>query len=106
MDRRRGGGLLGFLLRLLAIERGELGALLGHLVEQKLALGRDQRRVGAGRRHEVGRRIVAAGQRRAQPRDVELLGQRGRCADDRAPPRSMVGSSSISTSPALTACPS
>ena len=75
MDGGRGRGLLGFLLRLLAGERGDLGAVLGHLVEQKLTLGADQRWVCIGGRREVGHRIVPAGERRAQPRDVELLGE-------------------------------
>jgi hypothetical protein len=75
MDGGRAGGLLGLLLRLLAGERGNLGAVLGHLVEQKLALGADQRWVRIGGRREVGQRIVAAGERRAQPRDVELFGE-------------------------------
>ena len=66
--------LLGLLLRLLAVERGDLGAVLGHLVEQELTLRRDQRRICVGGRREVGRRIVAAGKCRAQPRDIELLG--------------------------------
>ena len=75
VDRRRGGGLLGLLLRLLTGECGDLGAMLGHLVQQKLALGADQFRVCVGGRHEIGRGIVAAGERRAQSRDVEPLGE-------------------------------
>jgi hypothetical protein len=47
--------------------------VLGHLVEQKLTLGADQRWVCIGGRRKVGDRIVAAGKCRAQPRDVELL---------------------------------
>ena len=39
MDGGRGRGLLGFLLRLLAGERGDLGAVLGHLVEQEAGAG-------------------------------------------------------------------
>ena len=31
-------------------ERGDLGAVLGHLVEQELALGGDQTRIGVGGR--------------------------------------------------------
>jgi len=98
-------GALGFLLRLLAGERGDLGAVLRHLIEQKRALGADQYRVCFGRRREVGRRIVPARQRRAQPHDVELLGQKVVAQWSRSAAFT-VGSSSISTSPALTACPS
>ena len=75
MDGGRGRGLLGFLLRLLTGECGDLGAVLGHLVEQKLTLGADQCRVCIGGRREVGHRIVPGGECRAQPRDVELLGE-------------------------------
>jgi len=39
VDGGRGGGALGFLWRLLAGERGDLGAVLRHLIEQKRALG-------------------------------------------------------------------
>jgi len=65
---------LRFFLRFLAIERGDLRAMLDDLVDQQPTLSRDERRVGAGGRREVGHGIVAAGQRRAQPRDVDLLG--------------------------------
>ena len=75
MDGSRGRGLLGFLLRLLTGECSDFGAVLGHLVEQKLTLGADQCWVGIGGRREVGHRIVPAGECRAQPRDVELLGE-------------------------------
>ena len=56
-------------------ECGNLGAMLGHLVEQQLTLGRDQFGVGIGGRREIGHRIVAAGERRAQARDVEPFGK-------------------------------
>jgi hypothetical protein len=69
----RGGSLLSFLLRLLTGERRDLGAVLGHLVEQKLPLGRDQCWVCIRRRREVGHRIDSGGECSAQPRDVELL---------------------------------
>ena len=75
MDGGRGRGLLGLLLRLLTVERAELGAVLGHLVEQELTLSAQQCRVCFGGRREVGERIVPGGERRAQPRDVELLGE-------------------------------
>src|SRR5215472_17319780 len=75
MDGGGGCGLLGLLLRLLTVERAELGAVLGHLVQQELTMGAQQRRVGIGGRREVGKRIVPGGQRRAQPRPVELLGE-------------------------------
>jgi len=39
VDGGGGCGLLGLLLRLLTVERAELGAVLGHLVEQELTLG-------------------------------------------------------------------
>ena len=63
-----GRGLFGFLLRLLTRERGDLGAMLGDLVEQQLTLGADQDRVRTGRRREVGRMIIAGRQRRARSR--------------------------------------
>ena len=75
VDRRRRCSLLGFLLRLLTGECGNLGAVLGHLVKQKLTLGGDQIRVGIGGRHEVGHGIIAVGECRAQARDVEPLGE-------------------------------
>ena len=75
MDGGRGRGLLGFFLRLLSGERGDLGAVFGHLIEQKLALGADQRRVRIVGRREVGHGIVPAAKCRAQPRDVEPLGE-------------------------------
>jgi hypothetical protein len=75
MDGGRRRGVLGFLLRLLTAECGDLGAVLGHLVEQELTLGAQQCRVCFGGRREVGERIVPGGERRAQPRDVELLGE-------------------------------
>ena len=68
-------GLLGFLLRLLTGERGDLGSVFSHLIEQKLSLRTDQCWVCISRRREVGRRIVPAGECRPQPRDVELLGE-------------------------------
>src|SRR5262249_25236852 len=73
MDGRCDRGLLGFLLRLLTVERRQLGAVLDHLVEQKLTLSAQQCRVGFGGRREVGERIVPGGGRRAEPRGVELL---------------------------------
>ena len=75
MNGGRGRGLLGFLLRLLTGECSELGAVLGHLVEQKLTLGAEQCRICTGGRREVGHGIVPSGECRAQPRDVELLGE-------------------------------
>ena len=65
MDRGRGRGLLGFLLRLLTRECGDLGAVLVHLAEQELTLGADHCRVGVDGRREVGLRIV---RRRRVPR--------------------------------------
>ena len=62
VDSGRDRALLGFLLRLLTGERSDLGAVLGHLVEQKLTLRADQCRVGVGRRRESGRRIISAGE--------------------------------------------
>ena len=76
MNRGSDRALLGFLLRLLPGERGDLGAVLGHLVEQQLALGTDQCLVRARRRREFGRRIISAGERRTQPCDIELLGEK------------------------------
>jgi len=67
--------LLGLLLRLLTVERAELGAVLGHLVQQELTLVSQQCRVCICGRREVGKRIVPGGERRAQPRAVELLGE-------------------------------
>ena len=75
MNGGRDRGLLGFFLCLLAGECGDLGAVLSHLVEQELTLGADQCRVCIGGRREVGHRIVPAGERRPQPRDVEMLGE-------------------------------
>ena len=75
MDGGRDRGLLGFLLRLLTGECGDLGAVLGHLVKQELALGADQCRVCIGGRREVGGRIFSVGERRAQPGNVELFGE-------------------------------
>src|SRR5262249_7274078 len=48
-----------------------------HLVEQELTLSAQQCRVCFGGRREFGERIVPGGERRAQPRDVELLGEGG-----------------------------
>jgi len=45
VDGGRDRGLLGLFLRLLTGERCDLGAVLGHLVEQELTLGDDQCRV-------------------------------------------------------------
>src|SRR5215472_11073621 len=59
--------LLGLLLRLLTVERAELGAVLGHLVQQELTLVSQQCRVCICGRREVGKRIVPGGERRAQP---------------------------------------
>src|SRR6266436_2749736 len=75
VDGYRCRGLLGFLLRLLTEERGDLGAMLGHLVLQELTLGSDQFRICIGRRREISRGIIPAGKRGAQPRDVEPLGE-------------------------------
>jgi hypothetical protein len=75
VDGGRGRGLLGFLLRLLTAKCGDLGAVLGHLVQQKLTLGAKQCWVCIGGRCKVGHRIVSSGERRAQPRDIELLGE-------------------------------
>ena len=75
MNRGSDRALLGFLLRLLPGERGDFGAMLGHLVEQQLALGTDQCLVRARRRREFRRRIISAGERRAQPCNIELLGE-------------------------------
>jgi hypothetical protein len=69
------GGLLGFLLRLLTGECRDLGTMLGHLVEQQLALRADERRVGIRGWPEVNQRIVSSGERRAQAGDIELLGE-------------------------------
>ena len=58
-DRGREAVALGGLLLLLAVERRDLGALLGILVEEKLARGGDQRRAArrpAERRRRAGRR--------------------------------------------------
>ena len=74
-DGGRSRGVLGLLLRLLTVERGDLGLMLGDLVEQKVALRGDQRSDRIDGRHEIGHGIVAADQCRAQPRDVELLGE-------------------------------
>ena len=41
---------------------------------QELTLGADQHRVGTRRAERSRRRVIAGGQRGAQPRDVELLG--------------------------------
>src|SRR5580704_7721077 len=60
---------LGFSLFFLTIERGDLGAMLDHLVDEKLALSCDQHRRRPGRGYEVGRRIIAVGERSAQTRD-------------------------------------
>ena len=76
VDGGRRRGLLGFLLRLLTVDRGDLGAVLADLVQQELALHGDQGGVRVGGRREIGQGIVSAGQRRAQPRDIELLGQK------------------------------
>jgi hypothetical protein len=46
------------------------------LVEQELTLGPQQCRVCIVGRREVGKRIVPGGERRAQPRAVELLGEK------------------------------
>jgi len=75
MDGGRDRGLLGFFLRLLAGERGDLGSVFGRLVEQKLSLGTDQCWVCISRRREVSHRIVPRGERRAKPRDIQLLGE-------------------------------
>ena len=45
-----GRGVFGLLLRLLPRERGDLGAMLGDLVQQQLALGADQDRIRTGGR--------------------------------------------------------
>ena len=47
----------------------------GRLVEQKLSLGTDQCWVCISRRREVSHRIVPRGERRAKPRDIQLLGE-------------------------------
>src|SRR5262245_9843841 len=75
MDGGRGRGLLGFLLRLLTRECGDLGTVLVHLAEQELTLGADQYRVCIGGRRKVGHTIVPAIECRAQACDVELLGE-------------------------------
>jgi hypothetical protein len=76
MDRGRDRGLLGFLLRLLAGECGDLGEVLGHFIEQKLTLGVDQCR---SRPRQVGKTaagIVSGDERRcSKPRDIELFGE-------------------------------
>jgi len=53
VDGGRGSGVLGFPLRLLTAECGDLSAVLGHLAQQKLTLGGDQCRVSIGGRREV-----------------------------------------------------
>jgi hypothetical protein len=60
----------------LSADAGINGAVLVHLAEQELTLGADKYRVCIGGRREVGHTIVSvAGECRAQPRDVELLGE-------------------------------
>ena len=49
-------------LRLLTGKGRQLGAVLGHLVEQKLALCADQGGVSIGGRRRAGHRIISAGQ--------------------------------------------
>ena len=75
VDRRRRRRLLGFLLRLLTQQGGDLGAVLRHLVEQELALRGDQFGVRAGGSNEISCGIIAAGKCRAQARDIEPFGQ-------------------------------
>ncbi len=75
MDGGSGRRLLGYFLCLLTGERCDLRVVLGQLAEQDLALAADQCRIDLGRCIEVGRRVVASGEGRAQPRDIELLGQ-------------------------------
>jgi len=72
-DRCGIGPALGLALRPLPVEGGELGALLAGLVEQQLALGRQQPHRRAVGRIKGGERI-AIGERRVQSRDVELCG--------------------------------
>ena len=55
--------------------RGDLGAVLDHLIQQELTLGTQQCWVCIGGRCKVGHRIVSGGERPAQPRDIELLGE-------------------------------
>jgi hypothetical protein len=74
IDARRHGRELGLLLRLLAIERSELGALLVDLLDQQLPLHRDQRPVRLLRRVERLRRIGIVAQHRLEARNVELDG--------------------------------
>jgi hypothetical protein len=52
-----------------------LGAVLDHLIQQELTLGTQQCWVCIGGRCKVGHRIVSGGERPAQPRDIELLGE-------------------------------
>ena len=64
VDGGRRGGLLGFLLRLLAADRGDLGAMLTDLIHQDLALHGDQGGVGVrggGKRPRGRRRGATAG---------------------------------------------
>ena len=75
MDGGHDRALFGFLLRLLTGKRRNLGAEFGHLIEQELALSVDQCGICVGGRREVGDRIISAGQRRIQPRDVQLFGE-------------------------------
>src|SRR5262245_27367717 len=74
MDRRRCRSLLGLLLRLLTCERGNLGTVFGYLAQQDLTLSADQCRVRISWRYEVLHGIVPGRESRAQPCDIELLG--------------------------------
>src|SRR5215831_19108441 len=76
MDSGRDRGLLGFFLRLLTGKCRDFGAVLGHLVEQKLTLRADQCRVCVGGWREVGGRIISAVQCRMQSGNIELLGEK------------------------------
>ena len=106
VDGGRDRGLFGFLLRLLPRQRGDLGAMLGDLVEQQLALGADQNRVRAGgrRRSRPSRSSPAASAARSRA-TLSCSASRSFCRWSRSAAFT-VGSSSTSTSPALTACPS
>ena len=105
-DGRGGGRALRLLLRALLVERGDLGAVLGYLADQKLALHGDQLRARAFGRPEIDRGILGIGQRGPEPGNVELGRDQVALRCGRARRGSWSVSSSISTSPALTAMPS
>ena len=106
VDGGRDRGLLGFLLRLLARERGDLGAVLGHLVEQswRWALTSAGSAPAGGVKSAATDRRLAASAARSRAM-LSCSASRSLCRWSRSAALT-VGSSSISTSPALTAWPS